>query len=186
MDQDLRSLSERAAAGNTAAMGFDNPFRDCQAQSSAAGMRRAGFVRPVKAVEDAVQLVCTYTVAGVAHAEARFIPVGPYFHTDLPTNLVVLDGVRTQVRDQIGEAVPIANNCRFSIEVRIDADPPLFCQRLDNPQSVAYDRHQANRRTLEHHLGAVGARQCEQSLDDLAHTTGGSLRGIEAASVLVR
>ena len=185
MDQDLSSLSERAAAGNPAAMGLDNPLRDCQAQSGSAGMRRACFVRPVKAVEYPRKVVCTYTVTGVAYAEARFIPVGPYVHTDLPTNLVVLDGVRTQVRDQIGEAVPIANN-RRCIEVRIDADPPLFCQRLDNPQSVAYDRRKANRRTLEHHLGAVGARQCEQSLDDLAHPTGGSLRRIEAASVLVR
>jgi hypothetical protein len=185
VDQDLGSLSERAAAGNPAAMGLDNPLRDCEAQSGAARMRRACFVGPVKAVEHPRKVVGTYTVASVAYAEARFISVGPYFHTDLPTNLVVLDGVRTQVRDQIGEAVPIADNCRC-IEVRIDADPPLFCQRLDDPQSVGYDRRKTNRRSLEHHLGTVGARQCEQSLDDLAHAIGGSLRRIEAASVLVR
>ena len=106
-------------------MGFDNPFRDCQTQSGAARMRRACFVRSVQAVEYAWKIVGTYPVPGVAYAKARLIPVGPYFHTDLPAYFVVLDGVRTQVRDQIGEAIPIANN-GSRIEMRIDADPSLF------------------------------------------------------------
>ena len=87
----------------------------------------------------------------------------------MPAGTVVLDGVRKEVRHQVGEPVAVADHRGVPRRSRFDRDPLLFGERLHDSQRVVHERREPDRRTLKRHVRAVRARQCEQVFDDAAH-----------------
>ena len=89
-------------------MGFDDPFRDGEAEAGAAGVAGAGLVGAVEAFEDVGEVVGSDAEAGVFDGEEGAVVGGRESDGDAAAGPVVADGVGDEVGEEFAEAVEVA------------------------------------------------------------------------------
>ena len=89
-------------------MGFDDGFRDSEAEAGAAGGEAAGLVGAVEAVEDAGEGLGFHAFSGIGDAEDSVVFILPQGDGDGTGVAIVVDGVGEEIRDDEREVVGVA------------------------------------------------------------------------------
>ena len=154
------------------AVGLHDPLRDRQPKAEAAALRRTrpNAVRAPEAIEDVRQIVRRDPHPGIAHDD-RDLVVRTARHRHLHATAArrVLDRVRHEVEQQLAQARAIAHHDRVLERRHRERETRILAEDHRGLVDLAHQRLDLDRRAMDVEASLVGAREREQTVDEIRH-----------------
>src|SRR4051812_24763106 len=168
---------------NTSAMCGDDGLGDAQAQSRVSGRAVACLVSAIEALEYMGKVLGQDAAPGIRDDQRHGLVVAYRAEADAAAVLVVLDRVRQEVRDDLGEPLGIAvAGCER--EVRAGSDVVVTRERRHFSEALRRNDRQIAFATLQSARTGLDPCQIEQALDEPAHSLRRALARFETLAIL--
>ena len=163
-------------------MRVHNGFADGQAESGAAAGASAGFVSPVKALEDLRQILGGDAHAGVGDGEDGSTIFRAGAEADFAVGLIVVDRVSEQVGEDLCQVVGVAEGFGER-QVTVDLKAALAGERTDAFDTGAGGFRQVEALAPAVFLAGFEAREFEQRFGEPSHLLSGVQAGFDGLAV---
>src|SRR5206468_11128700 len=104
-------------------------------------------------------------------------------HPHVATRRIVLDGVRHKVRDDLREALGIADAVHRR-QVRADGHLPIMCEWLQKLDAFLADKREVEGDALDRAFAGIESGKLQERFDEPAHPLTGALARLKRVAVL--